>query len=90
MADTTTTSTTDTAASTTATNDKPIVRETPHTSADQRPFTGDMGQDDAFATESNPEGLRYGEKPHKPGELPPRPSHQNDDCDEPRISVGDV
>lgn len=28
---------------------------------------GDMGQDDVFATESNPEGLRYGEGPHAPG-----------------------
>ncbi len=30
---------------------------------------GDFGQDDAFATESNPEGLRYGEAPHAPGSL---------------------
>lgn len=30
---------------------------------------GDVGQDDAFATESNPEGLRYGEKPHPPGSV---------------------
>lgn len=28
---------------------------------------GDLGQDDVFATESNPEGLRYGEAPHAPG-----------------------
>jgi hypothetical protein len=34
---------------------------------------GDFGQDDAFATESNPEGLRYGEAPHAPGCLPHPP-----------------
>lgn len=36
---------------------------------------GDLGQDDVFATESNPEGLRYGEAPHAPGCLPhPQPA----------------
>lgn len=30
---------------------------------------GDVGQDDAFATESHPEGLRYGEKKHPPGSV---------------------
>lgn len=30
-------------------------------------LVGDFGQDDAFATESHPEGLRYGEQPHAPG-----------------------
>lgn len=29
---------------------------------------GDFGQDDAFSTESHPEGLRYGEKKRPPGE----------------------
>lgn len=28
---------------------------------------GDFGQDDAFSTESHPEGLRYGEKRRPPG-----------------------
>jgi hypothetical protein len=30
---------------------------------------GDVGEDDAFATESHPEGLRYGERPHPPGSV---------------------
>ena len=30
---------------------------------------GDVGEDDAFATETHPEGLRYGEKPHPPGSV---------------------
>lgn len=28
---------------------------------------GDFGQDDAFSTESHPEGLRYGERRRPPG-----------------------
>jgi len=47
------------------------------------------GQDDAYATESNPEGLRYGEKPHKPGALPPRPASEHGERHDPPISVGD-
>ena len=35
--------------------------------AERGPVIGDFGQDDAFATESHPEGLRYGERPHEPG-----------------------
>lgn len=34
------------------------------------PVIGDFGQDDAFATESHPEGLLDGERPHAPGALP--------------------
>lgn len=61
----------------------------PDVSSDERPaVTGDKGQDDAYATESNPEGLRYGEKPHKPGELP-HPPAEHDRRHEPPISVGD-
>jgi hypothetical protein len=38
----------------------------------ERPIlVGDSGADAAFATESHPEGLRYGEKPRAPG-LEPR------------------
>ncbi|MDQ8020546.1 MAG: hypothetical protein REI94_01805 [Moraxellaceae bacterium] len=56
-------------------------------SATERPTViGDFGQDDAFATESNPDGLRYGEKRHKPGELGIKPPA--DEEDEPPISVG--
>lgn len=33
------------------------------------PVFGDFGEDDAFATESHPEGLRYDEGPHAPGSL---------------------
>lgn len=56
---------------------------------EQRPVvTGDKGQDDAYATESNPEGLRYDEKPHKPGELP-HPTGKPGTRHEPPISVGD-
>jgi hypothetical protein len=63
--------------------------EAPDKTEEQRPIvTGDRGQDDAYATESNPEGLRYGEKPHKPGALPPRTKSQ-DTPHEPTISVGD-
>ncbi|MDB5801119.1 MAG: hypothetical protein JWL63_2058 [Rhodocyclales bacterium] len=53
------------------------------------PVAGDRGQDDAFATESQPEGLRYGEKPHKPGELPHPARQDHDTRHEPPISVGD-
>ncbi|MDP5239181.1 hypothetical protein Q9Q94_06555 [Uliginosibacterium sp. 31-16] len=28
---------------------------------------GDVGDDSVFATETHPEGLRYGEQPHPPG-----------------------
>jgi hypothetical protein len=56
--------------------------------ADGRP-TVIGGQDDAYATESNPEGLRYGEKPHKPGELPHPSGEHNKHHDEPPLSVGD-
>jgi hypothetical protein len=59
-------------------------------SGNERPVvTGDRGQDDAYATESNPEGLRYGEKPHKPGELP-RTTGEHGTHPEPPISVGDA
>ena len=69
----------------------------PHTKADapdlpeaQRPIvTGDKGQDDVYATESNPGGLRYNEKPHKPGELPDHPD-QPAKPGEPPISVGNT
>lgn len=30
---------------------------------------GDVGDDSAFATETHPEGLRYGETPHPPGSV---------------------
>ncbi len=53
----------------------------------ERPNVG-WGQDDAYATESNPEGLRYNEKPHKPGELPPRPAAEPGERHDPPISVG--
>ncbi|MEN3110622.1 hypothetical protein ACFONG_02075 [Uliginosibacterium paludis] len=36
-------------------------------SAERPPVFGDFGQDDAFATESHPEGLRYAEAAHPPG-----------------------
>jgi len=57
----------------------------------ERPTTfGDIGQDDAFATESHPEGLRYGERPRPPGsehhgegDSPDKPHPK-----EPIISVG--
>jgi len=36
--------------------------------ADERPeLIADFGQDDCFATETHPEGLRYGERKHPPG-----------------------
>ncbi len=68
---------------------KPTQAESPHDTLSERPpVAGDRGQDDAFATESNPEGLRYGEKPHKPGELP-HPAEHHDTHEQPPISVGD-
>lgn len=74
---------------TTATNDVPIKTEKPHSSADQRPRLGpDRGQDDVYATESDPEGLRYGEKAPRPGELPHAPVREEAGQDhEPIISV---
>ncbi|MEC5384792.1 hypothetical protein VVD49_03610 [Uliginosibacterium sp. H3] len=54
----------------------------------ERPNVG-WGQDDAYATESNPEGLRYNEKPHKPGELPKRPVGEHGTHQDPPISVGE-
>ncbi|MDQ7988520.1 MAG: hypothetical protein REI09_02695 [Candidatus Dactylopiibacterium sp.] len=53
---------------------------------------GDFGQDDAFSTESHPEGLRYDEgPPGAPGSLPhpPRPPRPEADKDDPPdISIG--
>lgn len=41
--------------------------------AAERPkLFGDMGFDAAYATESHPEGLRYGEQPRAPGLEPHR------------------
>jgi hypothetical protein len=34
------------------------------------PLICDFGQDSVFATETHPEGLRYGETPHAPGTEP--------------------
>jgi hypothetical protein len=49
---------------------------------------GDVGQDDAFATESHPEGLRYGEKPHAPGSEPHGKKKEEGDHQEAPISIG--
>lgn len=53
-------------------------------------LVGDFGQDDAFATESNPEGLRYGEQPHAPGaeHHGPKVVPEHPDHDEAVISIG--
>ncbi|MDB5815312.1 MAG: hypothetical protein JWN23_2429 [Rhodocyclales bacterium] len=67
---------------------KPTQTENPQEPVERPPVAGDRGQDDAFATESNPEGLRYGEKPHKPGELP-HPAGHHTPHEQPPISVGD-
>lgn len=40
------------------------------TDEDRSSLIGDRGEDDAFATESHPEGFRGHAKPHRPGELP--------------------
>ena len=61
-----------------------------HDESKRPPTAGDKGQDDAYATESNPEGLRYGEGPHKPGELPHVPRDEHGKRHEPPISVGDT
>lgn len=46
----------------------PAPAETDPRFREERPdLIGDFGQDDAFSTESHPEGLRYGERPHPPG-----------------------
>ena len=57
----------------------------------ERPtLVGDSGADAAFATESHPEGLRYGEKPRAPGVEPHRSNADEapDEDDHGVISVG--
>jgi hypothetical protein len=49
---------------------------------------GDVGQDDAYATESNPEGLRYGEGPHAPGCLAHPAARPRSDPPNGDISIG--
>lgn len=70
----------------TKTNQQPGPAPEAANDAERPTVIGDFGQDDAFATESNPDGLRYGEKRHKPGELGIQPPA--DEEDEPPISVG--
>ncbi|MCL2658149.1 MAG: hypothetical protein FWD62_12200 [Betaproteobacteria bacterium] len=38
--------------------------------AERPPLVCDFGQDSVYATETHPEGLRYGETPHAPGTEP--------------------
>lgn len=49
---------------------------------------GNVGQDDAFATESQPEGLRYGEGPHAPGCLAHPPLLKSEEAPQGDISIG--
>ncbi|QSI77405.1 hypothetical protein [Niveibacterium microcysteis] len=57
--------------STKATHDEDPIGDARFSS--ERPtLFGDVGFDAAYATESHPEGLRYGEKPRAPGVEPHR------------------
>ncbi len=57
---------------------------------EERPqIVGDFGQDSVFATESHPEGLRYGRrKPLAPGEEPHGESEGTPHHDPGAISIG--
>ncbi|MBK9217823.1 MAG: hypothetical protein IPL70_04960 [Uliginosibacterium sp.] len=47
---------------------------------------GDVGDDSAFATETHPEGLRYGETPHPPGSV----QHSPVIAEKPQAKEGDI
>ncbi|GAA5176524.1 hypothetical protein GCM10025771_11480 [Niveibacterium umoris] len=49
---------------------------------------GDVGFDAAYATESHPEGLRYGETPRAPGVEPHRPEADSSAEGPAVISIG--
>lgn len=57
-------------------------------SSERPTLIGDSGFDAAFATESHPEGLRYGEKPRAPGVEPHRPEAEGQADDHGVISIG--
>lgn len=65
-----------------------IVEDNTPVLPDPPPTLGYSGQDDAFATESNPEGLRYAEKRRKPGHVAPESPADDPEHHEPRISLG--
>jgi len=54
--------------------------------ADPPALPGDVGDDSAFATETHPEGLRYGETPHPPGSVQHNPAL----AEKPAAKEGDI